>query len=103
MELEEEFTRALNRTVIVARRHGYNPARFAQMLAEYGGVKTAKMLLADNDAQAGLNTLWELHLLGESMEAVVLREEFKLLFTKEEIDKARQRLNNLNYFEQQSQ
>ncbi len=95
MTLEEEFTAALRGTVEAARERKYNPAYFLKMLAQYGGLETAKRLIAKRDPQAGLMQLWELRLLNDSMEAVMLRSRFRSLFTDEELAEAKQRLEDL--------
>ena len=46
MSLESEFTRALEGTIEAAKQRGYIPTYFMQMLIQYGGLETAKMLLA---------------------------------------------------------
>ena len=68
------------------------------MLEEHGGVETAKGLLAKSEPQTGLFELWQLNLLHESMEAVVLQEKFKSLFTEDELAEAHRRLEELGYF-----
>ena len=98
MSLETEFTRALEGTAEVAKGRGYIPTYFMQMLAEHGGVETAKRLLAKSDPQTGLYELWRLDLLHESMEAAVLQEKFHSLFTAEERSEAYRRLEELGYF-----
>jgi len=98
MNLSEEFTRALEGTVETAKAHHYNPSYFMQMLAEHGGVETAKRLLAANEPQTGLFELYHLGLLHESMEAVVLQEKFRSLFTEDELSEAHQRLDELDFF-----
>ncbi len=96
MTLEEEFTAALRGTVEAARERKYNPAYFLKMLAEHGGPETARRLIAKRDPQAGLMQLWELRLLNDSMEAVMLRSRFRSLFTDEELAEAKQRLEDLD-------
>ncbi|MFZ5821222.1 MAG: hypothetical protein ACOYYJ_15105 [Chloroflexota bacterium] len=98
MSLAAEFTQALEQTIEIAKEHKYTPTLFMQMLREYGGVETAKRLLANKEAQTGLYKLWELDLLRESMEAVVLRKKFESLFTEEELAEAHRRLKELGYF-----
>jgi hypothetical protein len=61
-------------------------------------VETAKRLLAKSDPQTGLFELWRLDLLHESMEAIVLQEKFKDLFTPDEIAEAHRRLEELRFF-----
>ena len=96
MTLEDELTSPLRGTYEAARARGYIATYFIQMLEEYGGLETAKRLLAVSEPQTGLYKLWELHLLNESMEAVVLQERFRSLFTQAEMNEARRRLEELN-------
>ncbi|MDD5369407.1 MAG: hypothetical protein PHQ40_09990 [Anaerolineaceae bacterium] len=98
MSLEDEFTATLRGTSEAARQRGYVATYFIQMLEEHGGVETARQLLAKTEAQAGLYKLWELDLLCESMETVVLQERFQSLFTQSEVAEARRRLDELGYF-----
>lgn len=100
MNLEDELTNALRGTIEAGRARGYVPAYFIRMLDEYRGRETAKRLLASSAPQEGLYKLWDLGLLGDSMEAVVLQERFRTLFTKEELAEARKRLEELGYFDQ---
>jgi hypothetical protein len=96
-DLKDEFYAAMLTTYEEGVQSGYIPTRFQQMLQQYGGVETAKRLLAAKETQAGLFTLWELGLLDQSMEATVIQEKFQPLFTAEEIQEARRRLEELNY------
>lgn len=98
MSLEAEFTQALEGTVEAAKARNYIPTYFMQMLGELGGVETAKRLLAKSEPQTGLYELWRLDLIKDSMEAVVLQDKFRSLFTPEEIAEARRRLEELGYF-----
>ena len=98
MNLETELEHALRETYKIAKEHEYNATYFLQMLKQYGGVETAKRLLAKKEPQTGLFELWELNLLHISMEAVVLQEHFRILFTEEEIAEAYRRLEELDYF-----
>jgi hypothetical protein len=99
MGLETELTEVLRGTYEAARRRGYVATYFLQMLEEYGGKETVKRLLAKPKPQTGLFELWQLDLLHESMEAVVLQDKFKSLFTDDELAEARRRLQELGYFE----
>ena len=75
----------------------YNPTRFLQMVSEYGGVATAKRLLASDEPQFGFTELWECGRLDLTVEAHVLKPEFQELFTVEEIERARLRLREYGY------
>ena len=76
---------------------GYRPARFRQMVHEHGGVAVAKRLLSGPVAQSGLTTLWELGRLDISMEALVVQERWRPLFTDAERQAARERLTAYRY------
>lgn len=97
--LEKDLTQVLKGTYEAARKRGYVATYFLQMLEEHGGAETAKRLLSKSEAQTGLFELWELGLLHESMEAVVLQEKFKSLFTDDELAEAHRRLEELGYFQ----
>jgi hypothetical protein len=99
MSLAEEFTRALEGTVEAAKKRGYIPIYFMQMLNDHGGIETAKRLLAKIEPQTGLFELWSLDLLHESMEAVIWdNPRYHQLFKPEELSEAHRRLEELNYF-----
>ncbi|GAA3375554.1 hypothetical protein GCM10017750_13500 [Streptomyces racemochromogenes] len=74
------------------REIGYNPVRFTQMLAEVGGVETAKYLLRGRDASDGFTALWSARRLDVSVEAFVLLPWYEVLFTDAERETARRRL-----------
>ena len=98
MNLEAELAAVLRGTYEAARERGYIAIYFLRMLDECGGRETAKRLLAKRDTQQGLYKLWELGLLKVSVEAVVLQERFRELFTDEEIAEAHRRLDEMGYF-----
>ncbi len=98
MSLENELTEELRGSYEAARKRGYVATYFLQMLEEHGGVETAKRLLRKSELQEGLHKLWELGLLQESMEAVVLQDKFKGLFTEGDLAEAHRRLEELGYF-----
>ena len=81
-----------------AKDQDYYAIYFKGMLDQYGGLETAKRLLAKSQPQTGLFRLWELRMLDSSMEALVIQERFSDLFSDDEIEEARKRLAELNYF-----
>ena len=95
--LEGEFHRAMLNIYQAAADLGYRPTRFRQTVHEHGGVGAAKRLLNGPVAQSGLTTLWELGRLDISMEALVVRERWKPLFSDEERQAARDRLSAYGY------
>lgn len=77
---------------------GYTATRFLQMVATQGGVVAAKRLLGGATYSEGLTRLWEEKRLDISMEAVVLQEPWRVLFTERELGIAENRLRELGYF-----
>jgi hypothetical protein len=98
--LEKAFEAAMLDTYEQSKRFKYYPTYFLRMVQEHGGVGTAKRLLASQNAQKGLFTLWELGGLDFSMEALVLNQKFQRLFTQEELGEAHRRLAQLHYFQE---
>jgi hypothetical protein len=96
MNLENEFHHEMIGVADFANAHGFGQ-RFRQMLGEYGGVGTAKRLLAKGDIQEGLFELSQLNRLDMSMEAYVIKEKYQSLFKPVEITEARRRLEKLGY------
>ncbi len=58
----------------------YRPTRFLQMLSEKGGVETALSLVAKSEATEGFIRLWENRRLDLSVEALVLKDDYRELF-----------------------
>jgi len=96
--LEQDFNHAMVAIYETQKDYGYYATYFKQMLDRYGGVQAAQRLLAGREAQQGLMKLWELGHLENSVEAHVLRERYRPLFTDAEIEEARRRLEELGYF-----
>ncbi len=96
--LEDQFHHAMIGVYENAKKHEYFATYFKRMIDKHGGVETAKRLLIKQEIQEGLMRLWEMGLLDESMEALVIQERFKPLFTSAEIAEAHRRLEELGYF-----
>lgn len=76
---------------------GYRATRFLQLVDTHGAVAAAKQLLQSRKHPEGLTKLWECKRLDLSMEALVLEEPWRSLFTEEELGIARKRLQDLGY------
>ncbi len=91
-EREREFHFAMVAIYETAKIElGYVATRFAQMLAEHGGVATARHLLRGSPSE-GFTTLWERQRLDLSVEYHVCQPRFQPLFTTAERRTARRRL-----------
>ncbi|MEA3351328.1 MAG: hypothetical protein U9Q82_11950 [Chloroflexota bacterium] len=98
MNLEIQLHHAMIGVADFANAHRFG-IRFRQMIEQYGAVQAAKRLLSTREVQAGLMRLWDLRALGKSMEALVIQDRFRPLFTQDEIEEAHRRLDELGYFE----
>ncbi len=97
-DVERQFHQAMVGAYEGAKREtGYNATRFVPMIAERGGLGTARHLLHSPQVSDGFTALWERDGLDLAVEAVVLRPEFDTLFSAEERELARERLESYGY------
>ena len=76
----------------------YNATRFMEMISRpEGAVSAAKQLLRGDQVQYGLMELYHCGHLEISVEAAVVSDEFRELFTEEDIAVAQKRLKDLRY------
>ena len=95
MTLEDELTAAfINGYQLTGQEVGYRGHRFLQAVKRNGGLATAKrMLLPRNEGQRkGLDALLEANRPDLTVEAIVLHDKFRTLFTATEIATAEERL-----------
>ena len=98
MDIETAFHKGMLDIYERAKREcNYTATRFLQMVIDDGGLAAAKRLLASDGFSEGLTRLWEEGRLDISMEALVLRDPWRKLFTFEELAVAQRRLNELGY------
>lgn len=91
--LEADFHNAMHEIYRLADKEcHYRPTYFLRMLAEHGGLATAKILLAKQHVSEGFTKLAELGRLDLSMESLVLENKWRSLFTDRELAIARNRL-----------
>jgi hypothetical protein len=76
----------------LARTIGYRATVFNEMITMHGGVKTAQLLLRGPRTSEGFARLWEAGMLHHSVEASILRPEYRCLFSDDERSIARRRL-----------
>lgn len=97
-DLERKFHNAMIDVYRKADKEcGYKATRFLQMLGEKGGVKTAKELISKDGGTEGFFKLWQFGRLDLSIEALVQQEEFRELFTDEELLMCKERLQKYGY------
>ena len=76
---------------------GYNAARFLQMLEEHRGLETARILLHALHVSDGYTALYDRRRLDLTVEAVMLDERWHPLFSDQEREIARNRLESYGY------
>lgn len=76
---------------------GYTATRFLQMVNAEGGLATAKKLLGTGSYSEGLTRLWEEKRLDISLEATVLDAPWSELFSEQELNNARKKLEDLGW------
>ena len=96
-QLEAVFHEAMVDIYHTAASLGYRPTYFLRMVSEHGGVSAARRLLRAAERQSGLTRLRELDRLDISVEALVLQERWKVLFSDKERRQARERLRDYGY------
>jgi hypothetical protein len=91
---EAEFHREMvDGSERLKREIGYNPTRFLQMVTEHGGPEAVHQLLKGHDGSDGFTILWEAGRLDMSAEATVLLPWYEELFTIDDRETARRRLD----------
>ena len=96
MDVQGRFDQEMLRIYQEAAKFGYRPTRFLEMVNTSGGVATAQQLLRKGPSD-GFTRLWEEGRLDLSVEAIVLQERWAPLFTAEELETARARLEEAGY------
>jgi hypothetical protein len=97
-QLESEFHGAM---IDIYRRAkadaDYTATRFIGMVSEQGGLETARYLLHAAKVSDGYTALWERGRLDLTVEAVILEDKWKPLFTKTEREIAVARLKEYGF------
>ncbi|PRW65238.1 GmrSD restriction endonuclease domain-containing protein [Actinopolyspora mortivallis] len=96
--LVAEFEQRMRSLYERARKEAhYTATYFLSMLAEHGGLDTARKLLAGAAVSDGFATLWERGRLDLTVEALVVQPRFAELFSAEELRTAERRLEQFGY------
>lgn len=96
-QVELKFRDALQAAVAECRKFGYAPNRFTGMLSRSSPFEVVRSLLASHDVSEGFKVLWEKGRLDLSVEAIVLRPEWRGHFSEAELLTAQRRLSDVNY------
>lgn len=83
--------------VVKRECRGYVPSYFSQMVSDRGGLAAAKALIHADQVSTGFTRLWELRRLDLTVEAFVLQDHWRSLFSEEELAIAKKRLQAYGY------
>ena len=97
MGLESEFHQAMVGIYEEAREFDYNATRFLGMVVDRGGLAAAQQLLQGDKVSDGFAKLWLECRLDLTVEALVLCEPWRGLFTRNELAEAQRRLDESGY------
>lgn len=95
--MEARFHRSMVRIYEEAKKIGYTPSYFLQMLSKHGGVEAARRLINSDTPSEGFTRLWIMKRLDLTVEVLVLQPEWEALFTDMERQKARNRLEEYGF------
>lgn len=97
-ELAAEFHREMVQLAHRSEREvNYHPTLFIRMVADHGGVETARRLVMSSTPSDGFTTLWEARRLDLTAEALVVLPRYASIFPDEVIERARQRLGDYGF------
>lgn len=96
--LAERFAVELFRQCERAKKEcNYNATRFLQMFHEQGAISTARQLIMSPNLSRGFISMWERKRLDLTIEALIIREPWRQLFTCAEVEIATKRLEQSGY------
>ncbi len=96
-QLINELHRAMLKIYDESKTIGYTPSKFRQMVANEGGLQTAKKLIGSKQLSDGFAELAQLGRLDLTVEALVLQKKYRPLFNEAELEIARERLVQLGF------
>jgi len=97
-DIEDCFDKAMINIYLRARDEAkYTATRFLQMLHKHRGLGTARILLHSATVSEDFTALFERDHLDLTVEALILEPEWYELFSTEERDIARKRLQGYGY------
>ncbi|MDK2903909.1 MAG: hypothetical protein PWP48_216 [Clostridiales bacterium] len=96
--IENKFSEDMKNIYFTAKKDiGYTATRLLQLISQKGGLQAAKQLISKEGGTYGFEVLWENNRLDLSVEALVLKPEYKTLFFDEERMICRDRLKKCGY------
>lgn len=99
VQLEKQFDEELIKNCEEAQKKcAYNPTRFLETVARFGGVKTAKEIIRKGKVSDGFDKLQQAGLIHLTMEAVMVQAKYGELFTDDEVNSCYELLCEYGYY-----
>lgn len=99
MTLEKKFDEDLIKKCEIAQKeYGYNPTKFLQTVAKFGGVKTAKEIIRKGRISDGFDKLQQANRIDLTMEATIIDTKYGELFTDDEVNSCYDLLCEYGYY-----
>ena len=95
LELEAELREACQKIFLITGKHS---TRFIANIEKSGAVAASKMILSGNKTSDTFDLLAEKGKLADSIEAVLIKSRYGVLFDDEEVDNALSRLVDEGYY-----
>ena len=96
--LKNKFTEDILNAIEETKKLGYVPTRFIQMLRrENNDAYELALKIVNKNVTYGLEKLWEKGRLDLTTEAIILKPEYKELFSQEIIDTCEKKLKQFGY------
>jgi hypothetical protein len=95
MTIRDEFNARLRAAMDECANLGYPPNRIRQMFDASHPVEVAKRLVVSGDFQEGFRAVIAMGRPDLTIESIMLEERYSSLFTAQELQAARWRLNNV--------
>jgi len=93
--LYNEFTKEIHTANEKSVKLGYYPSRFLQMAEQSGSVQAAKKMVTSGAIPNGMKKLKKMRKLDLTIESIMIKEKYQSLFTVEELNAAKWRLNSV--------
>ncbi|MGK2927385.1 MAG: hypothetical protein ACSLE2_17360 [Lysobacterales bacterium] len=95
-QLEQNFENRIRAAVLECHQLGYHPSDFEGMLSGTSATRVAEKLVTSGKLQTGLQRLAQMGRLDLSVESIMLETQFETLFTKQYLEAAQWRLNQVS-------
>jgi len=100
-KLEQELLNELINAIDLSLSAGakVNKSTILDLLYRYGAIGTSKRLIKDgaDNIQSGLRKMYEIQRLDLTFENIILKSKYRVLFSDEILEKAREKLKKLGY------